>query len=132
MIGPAALAPLVDSALGYLLNGENARAAVIVEEITEHGDGADVYGLCCAAADVAGAVFSAEDGRALLATVPADDPHRLFAGRFLTAYAAGDTPMTAALFRAAELAGEPERTESVCALLALTATLSRHAGAGPS
>lgn len=134
MIGPEALAPLVASALDYVRAGDNARAAVIVGEITTCGDGADIFGLCCAAAGSARDVFSAEEGPALLATIPTGDPHRLFAGQFLTAYLAGDLAMAHALFYAAYVAGERVCSKSVCALFALVSTLYRSAGTqeGPS
>jgi len=142
VIGPEHLAPLVEDVLRHTLDGEPARAAAVLDRIGEHGDGADMYGVCCAAAEV---------GRAALLTLfpdagtadgdmwslegaadQLDDPHRLFAARFLTAYANGDAPTGLALFLAAHQAGPQSRTESVCALLAHVHGLCRRAEAGPT
>lgn len=131
VIGPAALAPLIEDVLRRLLDGDLGRAAVVLDDITCRGDAADVFGLCCAAVDAGRAVLPAlyplGYGPGLVVDVPADDPHRLFAARFLTAYDRGDVPMAAALYAAANTAGGRARTESVCALLALVSSIYRRA-----
>ncbi|MEU8870501.1 hypothetical protein AB0D24_04910 [Streptomyces javensis] len=138
VIGPERLAPLAREVLA--LDCEPWYAELIIDHIGDHGDAADMFGVCCAAA---------EAGRtALLTLFPeaatngcmwslADishraDPPQLFAARFLTAYANGDAPMAVALFQAAHEADAQARTESVCALLAHVRSLSRRAEAGPS
>ncbi|UQA95720.1 hypothetical protein [Streptomyces halobius] len=131
VIGPAALAPLIEDVLRHLLDGDLGRAAVVLDDITCRGDAADVFGLCCAVADTGRAVlpvlYPHGYGPGLVVDVPADDAHRLFAARFLTAYDHGDVPMASALYAVAHTAGDRARTESVCALLALVSSFYRRA-----
>ncbi|MFE4329694.1 hypothetical protein ACFRQM_09580 [Streptomyces sp. NPDC056831] len=136
MIGPAALVPLVEDLVRYAVYGDVDQAAHVLDRVAEHGDAADMYGLCVAVAE------SGRDALLALPTAPdlflgdvlgldADtarpDPHRLFAARFLTAYLHDDREITTALYCAAHTAGDPARTESVCALLAQVSGLHRRA-----
>ncbi|WP_406501532.1 hypothetical protein OHA04_27340 [Streptomyces sp. NBC_01590] len=136
MIGPTALVPLVDDLLHHLAAGDVDQAAHVLDQVAEHGDAADMYGLCVAVAE------SGRDALLALSTAPdtlrghflgldaeaaRPDPHRLFAARFLTAYICDDREMTTALYSAAHTAGDPARTESVCALLAQVSGLHRRA-----
>ncbi|MGX1301417.1 hypothetical protein RKD35_002905 [Streptomyces albogriseolus] len=144
MIGSEAMNPLVQEILRHTLDGRPAVAASLLDVVTEHGDSADLFGLCYAVADT---------GRvALLALFPdagtgpgeewqlppamadqlAGDPHRLFAVRFLTAYLNGDHGMALALFQATEAAGYQDRTESICTLLAHVRCLTLRAEQGPA
>ncbi|MFD8820828.1 hypothetical protein ACFV1C_00415 [Streptomyces sp. NPDC059605] len=133
MIGPSALAPLVDDLLGHLVAGDVVQAAAVLDHVVGLGDDADVYGLCVAAADEVLPVLQAlppgEGPPCGLLVVPAEraDPHRLFAARFLAAAERGDRAAAVALFRvAAEAEAAPQAlTESVCALLALVSALLR-------
>jgi hypothetical protein len=145
VIGTEALEPLVQEILRHTLEGRPALAQSLVDVVVEHGDTADLYGLCCAAADTAqtalltlfpqAAAGKAGDRWQLplgMAQDLAADPHRLFALRFVTAYLNQDTAMAVALFQAAEAAGGQDRLESVCALLAHVRALTQRAELGPA
>ncbi|MFD5571971.1 SOS response-associated peptidase family protein [Streptomyces cadmiisoli] len=144
MIGPEGLQPLVQEILRHTLDGRPAVAASILSVVTEHGDSADLFGVCCAAADTGRVALQvlfpdAEVGPGQEWQLPpamadqlAGDPHRLFAARFVTAYLNGDHPLALALFQAAETGGHQERTESVCALLAHVRRLTLRAEQGPA
>ncbi|MFJ7090433.1 hypothetical protein ACIQWL_09210 [Streptomyces mirabilis] len=144
MIGPKDLDPLAQEILRHTLDGDLAVAASFLDVVTEHGDGADLFGVCCAAAETArGALLTlfpdagaAEGDRWQLPPGLADqlaaDPHRLFAARFTTAYLNDDRVMALALFQATEAAGYRDRTESICALLAHVRGLTLRAEQGPA
>ncbi|MFJ4469507.1 hypothetical protein ACIP2X_18715 [Streptomyces sp. NPDC089424] len=144
MIGPESLEALVREILRHTLDSRPAVAASVLDVITEHGDSADLFGVCCAAADTGMVALQALFPNAGFGpgeewTLPpamsdqlADDPHRLFAVRFMTAYLNGDHAMALALFRAAEAAGCQDRTESICSLLAHVRCLTLRAEQGPA
>ncbi|MER7835285.1 hypothetical protein ABTY98_05080 [Streptomyces sp. NPDC096040] len=144
MIGAEALNPLVQEILRHTLDGRPAMAASLLDVVTEHGDSADLLGVCCAAADTGRVALQelfpdagtgpGEEWRlpAAMADRLAGDPHRLFAVRFLTAYLNGDHGTALALFQAAETAGPQDRTESICALLAHVRCLTLRAEQGPA
>jgi hypothetical protein len=143
-MGPEALEPLTQEILRHTLDGRPAVAASLLDVVTEHGDSADLFGVCCAAADTARGALHVlfpdagtvpGDGWQLppgLADRLADDPHRLFAARFTTAYLNDDRAMALALFQATEAAGYQDRTESICALLAHVRGLTLRAEQGPA
>ncbi|MEU0950664.1 hypothetical protein ABZ379_49875 [Streptomyces canus] len=144
MIGSEALKPLVQEILRHTLDGRPAVAASLLDVVTEHGDSADLFGLCCAVAESArGALLTLfpdagsvpGDGWQLppgLADQLAGDPHRLFAARFTTAYLNDDLLMAFALFQATEAADYQDRTESICTLLAHVRGLTLRAEQGPA
>lgn len=129
MIGPEALAPLTDGIMRHTLDGSPAQAAALLDIVLERGDDADLFGVCCAAAELGrvplqqlypdAGTTPGEEWRVPPSAVEllAGDPHRLFAIRFLTAHLNGDAATSAALLRATQ-PGTPDRQESVCALLA--------------
>jgi hypothetical protein len=144
VIGPQALEPLVQEILRHTLDGHPAKAAVVLDIVSQRGDSADLFGVCCAAAEVArtalcalfpdagtvaGDCWQLPEG---LADQLAGDPHRLFAARFTTAYLNGDQVMALALFQASEAAGYQDRTESICTLLAHVRGLTLRAEQGPA
>jgi len=144
VIGSEALDSLVREILRHTLDGRPALAASLLDVVSEHGDGADLFGVCCAAAECGRvalqALFpfacdgAADEWRLLPEMVEqmAGDPHRLFAARFMTAYLNEDQPMALALFQASEAAGYQDRTESICALLAHVRGLTLRAEQGPA
>ncbi|MFF4900530.1 hypothetical protein [Streptomyces sp. NPDC001068] len=144
MIGAEALNPLVQEIMRHTLDGRPAVAAGLLDVVVHHGDSADLFGVCCAAAETArGALCTlfpdagtAEgDGWQLppgLADQLVGDPHRLFAARFTTAHLNGDSAMALALFRATESAGQEAQTESICSLLAHVRGLALRAEQGPA
>ncbi|WP_405759529.1 hypothetical protein OG234_13565 [Streptomyces sp. NBC_01420] len=129
MIGPKALAPLMDAIVGRALIGSPEEVAGLLDVVLENGDDADTFGVCVVLAELGRVPLQqlfpdAGVGPDTEWCVPpfavellAGDPHGLFAVRFLTAHLNGDTDMCAALLRATEL-GTQDRQESVCALLA--------------
>jgi hypothetical protein len=144
VIGPEALQPLVQEILRHTLDGRPAVAASLLDVVVEHGDSADLFGVCCAAADCGRVALQAlfpdvgagTGGEWQLPPALADqlagDPHRLFAARFVTAYLNGDHATALALFHAAEAAGHQDRTESICTLLAHVRWLTLRAEQGPA
>jgi hypothetical protein len=144
VIGPEALHPLVAEILRHTLDGRPALAGSLLDVVVEHGDSADLFGVCCAAAETARDALQvlfpdAGTGPGQEWQLPPDtaqamagDPHRLFAARFVTACLNGDHGMAVALFQASETAGSLARTESVCALLAHAYRLTLHARQGPA
>ncbi|MGW3971127.1 hypothetical protein ACWEFD_17745 [Streptomyces ardesiacus] len=144
MIGSEAMNPLVQEILRHTLDGRPAVAASLLDVVSEHGDSADLFGLCCAVADTGRVALhvlfpDAGTGPCEEWTLPpamadqlAGDPHRLFAVRFMTAYLNGDHPTAAALFQAADAAGPQDRTESICSLLAHVHGLTLRAEQGPA
>ncbi|MEV0016613.1 hypothetical protein [Streptomyces tendae] len=141
MIGLHALASEI---LRHTLDGRPAVAASLLDVVTEHGDRADLFGVCCAAADTGRVALQAlfpessvgVSGEWQLPPAMADqlagDPHGLFAARFMTAFLNGDHAMLLALFQATETAGYQDRTESICALLAHVRGLTLRAEQGPA
>ncbi|MFD5031673.1 hypothetical protein ACFWM0_14845 [Streptomyces sp. NPDC058405] len=131
------LYPLVMTTIGHALDGNSAAAASSMMEIGQQGDHYDVYGACCAFAEVGKAALKKIYGdRApdpsrgdmwamhLLKPGEADGPD-LFASRFIVAYANNDPDATLALFHSALDASDDEYVSSVAALLAAMAGLSR-------
>ncbi|WP_411092236.1 hypothetical protein [Streptomyces sp. 049-1] len=144
MIGPESLHVLVQEILRHTLDGRPAVAASLLDVVTEHGDGGDLFGVCCAAADTGRVALhvlfpDAGTGPGEEWTLPpamadqlAGDPHRLFAARFVTAYLNGDHAMALALFQATEAAGYRDRAEAICTLLAHVRGLTLRAEQGPA
>jgi hypothetical protein len=144
VIGGESLNALVQEILRHTLDGRPAVAASLLDVITEHGDSADLFGVCCAAADTGRVALQAlfpessvgVGGDWQLPPAMADqlagDPHRLFAARFVTAFLNADHAMALALFQATESAGYQDRTEAICALLAHVRGLTLRAEQGPA
>ncbi|MDI9836220.1 hypothetical protein [Streptomyces sp. KAU_LT] len=142
MIAPEYLEHLVGQILHHTLQDRPAVASVLLDVVSDNGDSADLYGVCCAVADTGRVAMQAlyplagSDPEWQLPPDAVDrlvgDPHRLFAVRFQTAYLNRDHAMTTALFQAAEAAGPEDRTESICALLAHVRVLTLRAEQGPA
>lgn len=130
---------LTMDAIGCALEGDASGASNALVEIGQRGSHFDVYGACCAFAEVGkGALVkfygknAADLGKgdmwAMQEIVPgATSPAELFAMRFLIAYCNDDKAMVPALFRAALESEGGQYVESVCALLVSVAQLSRTA-----
>ncbi|MFF1958005.1 hypothetical protein ACFVWX_13565 [Streptomyces sp. NPDC058220] len=133
---------LVFNALAHAVAGDSDAAATSLESLGTQSDNHQMYGVCCAIAEVGKRMM-----QRLFGEQPTDsmvvlqelkpgaamaDPHRAFALRFLTAYANDDRDMTLALFDTALAAGGEQYVESVCALLAEVAGLCRLALAQPT
>ncbi|WP_106518155.1 hypothetical protein [Streptomyces sp. 111WW2] len=142
MIGPTGLDPLAQEIVRHTLDDRPVLAAALLDVVGEHGDSADMYGVCCVAAEVARGAMQAlypDAGMTVREywalpdhTSSVLDEHRLFARRFLVAQLNRDAPMSLALYSATEGRGYQDRQESVCALLACARDLVRHAEAGPA
>ena len=105
----------------------------------ETADGPRMYGICCALAETGAHMLrsiygdqapkSPEDGMFVLHELrpgtTRDDPEAMFAMRFLTAWANGDTDTTDALFTAATRASSEQYIGSVCALFADVVGIAR-------
>lgn len=130
-----AVSELVLDALAFAVAGDSERAADALDSLGTASTNNQMYGVCCAIAEAGrhmlqrvlgkqppGSMFALEE---LEPGTAERDPHRAFALRFLTAYANGDRDMTLALFDAALEAGGDDYVESVCALLAEVAGITR-------
>lgn len=130
---------LITSALAYAVAGDSHNAATTMQTIGEQSDAARMYGVCCALANV---------GKLSLQKIYGDqaprpgsselwgmeqlkpgaldsDPPKAFAARFLVAYANGDEDTCLALYDAAYKASDEEYVESIAALLADVAGITR-------
>jgi hypothetical protein len=108
----------------------------LLDEISERYDAAGMFGVCCALAQsvltLAFPEFKRGDGTlddgAMLAVqhLPgaSDDPHALWAVRFIAAYANGDMDTTDALFFGS-MPDADAHTGGVIALIALAADIAR-------
>lgn len=121
------------------MDGDSHGATVAMMDIGQEGDWADVYGACCAFAEVGKAALKKIYGdRApdpsrgdmwamqFLGSGPGD-PAEVFACRFIIAYANDDKPQALALFRTALESSDEEYVSSVGQLLATAVSLSRTA-----
>jgi hypothetical protein len=134
--------PIAQEIMRHTLDDRPELAAALLDVVAEHGDSADMYGLCVVAAVVARSAMQmlypdAGTGAEEYWALPEHasdvlDQHRLFARRFLAAQFNGDAVMSGALFTATESRGYQDRQESVCALLACMRDLVRRAEAGPA
>lgn len=121
------------------MDGDTGGAASALIKIGQGGDHFDVYGACCAFAEIGKAALtklhgdqaadlSRGDMWAMQILKPGEnDPCETFATRFIVAYANGDKDGTFALFRAALEADGGQYVESVCALLATAVSLAHTA-----
>ncbi|GHI91309.1 hypothetical protein [Streptomyces olivaceus] len=126
-------------AIGCALEGDAEAASNAMVEIGEIGTWHNVYGSCCAFAEVGKAAlvkfygdrapdpargdFWAMQMLPGQTTAPAD----VFATRFIVAYANGDKDSAFALFRSALESSEDDYVSSVAALLATAASLANSA-----
>lgn len=138
MISTERLGLLIDRTLTFALAGEESLAELVVEELRDQGDAGDAYAFCLALSEVGrtalldlfgdlverGACWELGDY-----AETCDDPHDLFAARFLTAHMNDDADMRIALLQAAEAAGRAVRHESLLAYLAYVIDLHRRAAA---
>lgn len=121
------------------MDGDIDGSANALMEIGRTGDTANVYGACCAFAELAKAALrklygghapnlARGDMWALQQLQPdLGDPAEAFAMRFIVAYANDDSAQAMALFQATLHAGPDEHVSSVSQLLATTVSLSRTA-----
>lgn len=129
---------LTMDAISFAVLRDVDRATQALDEIGASGDPFDMYSACCGFADVARRAMTkvlgaepnlaAGDMWAIEELEPGGmgaDPAKVFAVRFMVAYANDDKDTAPALFRAALEAGPEQYTESVCALLADAADLHR-------
>ncbi|OKI22229.1 hypothetical protein [Streptomyces sp. CB03911] len=128
------IADLVMEMIGHGMADDTDRTAEILTRIGNASTASEMYAVCCAIASTgthalrrlygvsAGASWALEEN---VPGVLTDDPPRAFGARFLVAYASGDRPTCAALYRAATLATDEEYIASVCALLAHVCGIAR-------
>jgi len=121
------------------MDGDIDGSANALMEIGQTGDTANVYGACCAFAEIAKAALrklyggrAPDVGRgdmwALQQLQPGPgDPAEAFAMRFIVAYANDDRPQAMALFQTTVKAGPDAHVSSVSQLLATAVSLSRTA-----
>lgn len=134
-----ATSKLIMDALAHAVAGQADQAATALQTIGSQTDGAQMYGVCCALAG-AGVIalrriygdrapkHGSGDMWVLEQLKPgalSDDPPKSFAIRFLVAYANGDTDTALALYDAAYEASDEQYIDSVCALLANVAGITR-------
>lgn len=125
--------------IGAAMEGDSHNATVAMLTIGQEGDQADVYGACCAFAEIGKAALkkiygdrSPDPSRGDMWAMRILDqrkaePAEVFASRFLVAYANDDRPQTVALFRAALASSDDDYVSSVAQLLATAVGLSRTA-----
>ncbi|MFD5798647.1 hypothetical protein ACFWIO_34975 [Streptomyces diastatochromogenes] len=125
--------------LNRAMDGDVPGAATALIEIGENGDPFDVFGACCAFAEVGKAALtkiygdkapdlSRGDMWAMQMLKPGStDPADTFAVRFIVAYANDDKEQAPALFRAALESSGDEYVSSVSALLATAVSLAHTA-----
>lgn len=133
-----ATSQLAYDALARAVAGDAAGAATALQTIGQNSDEHRMYSVCCG---------FAEAGRLMLQRLYGDeaptpgngmyvldelvpgaaqqDPPKAFAMRFLVAHANGHADTTLALFKAAAAASDEEYVDSVCALLADVAGITR-------
>ncbi|MFJ5259122.1 hypothetical protein ACIQAC_01425 [Streptomyces sp. NPDC088387] len=133
------LCELTMRAIGCALDSDSEGATNAMLEIGQAGTWHDVYGACCAFAEVGKAALVkfygdqtpdvAHGGSwAMQILDPAEaDPAEVFATRFIVAYANDDRDNTIALFRAALESSDEEYVSSVAQLLATAASLANSA-----
>lgn len=132
-------ASLIFEALAYAVAGEADKAATNLITLGQNCDDNEMYGTCCAIAE-AGAFMlrklygdaapkTPEQGmwvlQPLVPNAVDQDPAKAFSLRFLIATANGDRPTTLALFNAALGSGGDQYVDSVSALLADVAGITR-------
>lgn len=126
-------------AIGHAMEGDSEGATTAMLEIGQNGTWRDVYGSCCAYAEVGKAALikfygdKAPDptrgdmwGMAILDPTKADAAE-VFATRFIIAYANDDKDGAFALFETALKAGPDDYVSSVAALLATAVSLAHSA-----
>lgn len=126
-------------AIGCALESDAEGATDAMLEIGQNGTWQNVYGACCAFAEVGKAALikfygdKAPDtdrgdswGMTILDPAKAD-PAEVFASRFIVAYANDDKDTAFALFRAALDSSAEEYVSSVAQLLATAASLANSA-----
>ncbi|MFF5980884.1 hypothetical protein ACFY78_18765 [Streptomyces olindensis] len=126
-------------AIGCALEGDANGATDAMLEIGQSGTWHDVYGSCCAFAEVGKAALIKFYGDQApdptrgdmwaMQMLPgkAADPCEVFATRFIVACANDDKPGALALFRAALESSDEQYVGSVAALLATAASLANSA-----
>jgi hypothetical protein len=130
---------LTMTAISRAMAGDSAGAASALIEIGQSDDPFDVFGACCAFAEVGKAALkkiygdkapdpSRGDMWAMqMLDAARSDPAEVFACRFIVAYANDDKEQAPALFRAALESSDDEYVTSVSQLLATAVSLSRTA-----
>lgn len=129
---------LISTALAAAYAGDSEHAADALATLGQQSDNNRMYGVCCALAAAGEQMLRRlygdlapvkGDGMFVLEGLKPDSPvvdaPELFALRFLTAYANGDTETCLALFDAALSSDGDQYVDSVCALLAHVAGLCR-------
>lgn len=126
-------------AIGCALQGDAEGATNAMVEIGQNGTWRDVYGSCCAYAEVGKAALikfygehapdPARGGMWAMQTLPGKtaEPAEVFAVRFILAYANDDKDGAFALFRAALESSNEDYIDSIAALLATAASLANSA-----
>ncbi|MFP3990679.1 hypothetical protein U9R90_25080 [Streptomyces sp. E11-3] len=135
----ARLYDLTMQAIGHALEGDSEGATTAMLEIGQNGTWHDVYGSCCAFAEVGKRALIKFYGAKAPSTANGDswgmtildpakaDPAEVFATRFIVAYANDDKDTAIALFRAALESSDEEYVSSVAQLLATAASLANSA-----
>lgn len=130
--------------LNRAMDGDVSGAATALIEIGQSGDPFDIYGACCAFAEVGKAALikiygdkapnpARGDMWAMqMLDVGKTDPAELFACRFIVAYANDDKEQAPALFRAALESSDDEYVSSVSQLLATAVSLAHTALRNPA
>lgn len=130
---------LTMTVLDRAMAGDTSGAATALIEIGKSGDPFDIYGTCCAFAEVGKAALvkiygdkAPDPSRGDMWTMQMldaahSDPAEMFACRFIVAYANDDKEQAPALFRAALESSDDEYVTSVSQLLATAVSLSRTA-----
>ncbi|SDM47316.1 hypothetical protein SAMN04487981_101636 [Streptomyces sp. cf386] len=126
-------------AIGCALDGNAAGASDAMVEIGQNGTWHNVYGACCAFAEVGKAALvkfygdqapdASQGGMWAMQMLPgkSPDPAEVFATRFIVAYANDDKDTAIALFRGALESSDEEYVSSVAQLLATAASLANGA-----
>lgn len=133
----ATASQLTFNALAHAVAGEGESAATALTTLGSQADDALMYGACCGLAEtgkqmlkkIYGNQAPKNDGdlwiiEQLTPDAPAD-PAKMFALRFVIAWANGDTDTCLALFDAALNAGGDQYVDSVAALLKTVAGITR-------
>jgi hypothetical protein len=130
---------LITEMIGHAIDGHADRAATLLQQIGVASDPSEMYGMCCAIAEVGKAALTKFYGdrapdpargdmwamQELQPGAAVDDPAKGFSMRFLVAYANGDGASTVALYNTALGASDDEYVSSVAALLADVAGIAR-------
>jgi hypothetical protein len=134
-----AASQLVMDTLAYAVAGDADRAATALQDLGVQSNGNQMYGVCCALAE-AGTIALRRiygdqapnptfgDMWVMQQLVPGaleEDPPKAFSMRFLVAYANGHRDIALALYDAAYQASNDEYVDSVAALLATVAGITR-------